>query len=130
MNKREQELFLQVSELGLEIAGLRGENKALKAMNEKLMENFGAWKDSLNSPKDVRSIDKEGLLKLGFVMKDSYPHDQYFTEEYSLSFLEVDLTYENGAIVTVDASISEVSLYTNRVELIVELAKVLVRNLG
>ncbi|MBC7399827.1 MAG: hypothetical protein H7289_07755 [Mucilaginibacter sp.] len=54
-------------------------------------------------------MTEQQLKGLGFVLTESYPHDEFNTNRYKKGVLEVEFTYRGDELITYDLTISEVN---------------------
>lgn len=54
-----------------------------------------------------QQITEAQVEALGFEIVNEYPHDQFFTRVYGKGMIQVDFTYKNYFLQTVDLSIEE-----------------------
>lgn len=54
-------------------------------------------------------ITEEKLQAIGFDFVKEYPHDQFVTRRFQKGYLEVEISYEDGAIVSANLTIEEIN---------------------
>lgn len=54
-------------------------------------------------------MTESDIKKLGFELVKRYEHDQYSTNRYKKGILEVEFTYENNKLVTLELTMGEVN---------------------
>jgi hypothetical protein len=66
---------------------------------------------------------EEQLIKLGFVLRDSYDHETFHTKIYSNGGVTVDLDFENGKLINIDIAVIETHVLNASMQQIKELVQ-------
>jgi hypothetical protein len=66
---------------------------------------------------------EEQLKKLGFVLRESYDHNQFHTKVYCNGGVSVDLDFENGKLINKDVKVIETHVLNASMQQIKELVQ-------
>ncbi len=73
-------------------------------------------------------ITEDQLKSLGFQFEKEYSHDQFYTKRFKSGNLEVELTYEDGKLVSQDLTSEEINCLPISFEDLKVLTPILTRN--
>tara|TARA_R100001480_G_scaffold130108_1_gene127668 strand:+ start:249 stop:467 length:219 start_codon:yes stop_codon:yes gene_type:complete len=70
-------------------------------------------------------MSEQEIKEIGFELTKQYAHDQFKTNRFQKGILEVEFTYENEKLITVDLTMEEINFFPITKEELQQLNKIL-----